>query len=88
MELSHFNGQGRARMVDVSDKDVTARTAVAKTTVRMHPDTLIRIQEGKIGKGDVLAVAQVAAIMVAKTRQTGFPCVIRAVDRRECGVQR
>ena len=62
MELSHFNGQGRARMVDVSDKDVTTRTAVAKTTVRMHPDTLTRIQEGKIGKGDVLAVAQVANI--------------------------
>lgn len=73
MELSHFNDQGRARMVDVSDKEVTARTAVAKTTVRMHPDTLTRIQEGKIGKGDVLAVAQVAAIMAAKKTSDWIP---------------
>lgn len=73
MELSHFNGQGRARMVDVSDKDVTTRTAVAKTTVTMHPDTLTRIQEGKIGKGDVLAVAQVAAIMAAKKTSDWIP---------------
>lgn len=73
MELSHFNGQGRARMVDVSDKDVTTRTAVARTTVTMHPDTLTRIQEGKIGKGDVLAVAQVAAIMAAKKTSDWIP---------------
>ncbi|MGG3281775.1 cyclic pyranopterin monophosphate synthase MoaC [Paenibacillus solani] len=73
MELSHFNGQGRARMVDVSDKDVTTRTAVAKTTVTMNPYTLTRIQEGKIGKGDVLAVAQVAAIMAAKKTSDWIP---------------
>jgi len=73
MELSHFNGQGRARMVDVSDKDVTTRIAVAKTTVTMHPDTLTRIHEGKIGKGDVLAVAQVAAIMAAKKTSDWIP---------------
>ncbi|GAB6926975.1 cyclic pyranopterin monophosphate synthase MoaC [Paenibacillus sp. JCM 10914] len=73
MELSHFNDQGRARMVDVSDKEVTSRIAVAKTTVSMHEDTLARIQAGKIGKGDVLAVAQVAAIMAAKNTSSWIP---------------
>lgn len=66
MELTHFNEQGRAKMVDVSDKEVTSRTAVAQTLVRMAPATLSRIKEGKIGKGDVLAVASVAGVMAAK----------------------
>ncbi|WP_106766768.1 cyclic pyranopterin monophosphate synthase MoaC [Paenibacillus faecalis] len=73
MELSHFNDQGRAKMVDVSDKDITSRTAAARTTVKMHPDTLCRIQEGGIQKGDVLAVAQVAAIMAAKKTSEFIP---------------
>ncbi|MEK3733728.1 MULTISPECIES: cyclic pyranopterin monophosphate synthase MoaC [Paenibacillus] len=73
MELSHFNTQGRARMVDISDKEVTARTATARTTVTMHPDTLVKIQEGKIGKGDVLAVAQVAGVMAAKKTADFIP---------------
>ncbi|PAK52861.1 cyclic pyranopterin monophosphate synthase MoaC [Paenibacillus sp. 7541] len=73
MELSHFNTQGRARMVDISDKEVTARMATARTTVTMHPDTLVKIQEGKIGKGDVLAVAQVAGIMAAKKTADFIP---------------
>ncbi|MFC7678358.1 cyclic pyranopterin monophosphate synthase MoaC [Paenibacillus sp. GCM10028914] len=73
MELSHFNEQGRAKMVDVSDKDVTSRTATAVTTVKMHPDTLRRIQEGGVAKGDVLAVAQVAAIMAAKKTSDWIP---------------
>lgn len=60
-------------MVDVSDKDVTSRTAAARTTVKMHPDTLRRIQEGGIQKGDVLAVAQVAAIMAAKKTSEFIP---------------
>jgi len=66
VELTHFNEQGRAKMVDVSDKDVTARTAVARTTIAMLPDALARIKAGTISKGDVLAVAQVAAVMAAK----------------------
>ena len=65
-ELSHFNEQGRARMVDVSEKPVTHRTAVAAGAVFMVSDTLSRIREGRIKKGDVLAVAQVAGILAAK----------------------
>ena len=64
-ELTHFNEQGRARMVDVTDKAVTHRTAVA-AEVHMAPDTLERIKSGTMKKGDVLAVAQVAGIQAAK----------------------
>lgn len=65
-KLTHFNQEGRARMVDVSDKEVTQRVAIAKATVYMQPATLRLIKEGQIKKGDVLAVAQVAGIMGAK----------------------
>jgi len=64
--LTHFNTQGRARMVDVSDKPATKRKAVAASTVRMAPETLARIRQGGVEKGDVLAVAQVAGILAAK----------------------
>lgn len=64
--LTHFNEEGRARMVDVGEKNVTERTAVATGTVLMQPETLRLIKEGEIKKGDVLAVAQVAGIMGAK----------------------
>ncbi|MGN7358686.1 cyclic pyranopterin monophosphate synthase MoaC [Paenibacillus sp. SAF-054] len=73
MELTHFNEQGRAKMVDVSDKEVTSRTAVAQTMVKMAPETLARIKEGKIGKGDVLAVASVAGVMAAKKTSDWIP---------------
>ena len=66
MELTHFNEQGRARMVDVSGKDVTDRAARAAATVHMAKATMDKIREGAIGKGDVLAVAQVAGIQAAK----------------------
>ena len=65
-ELTHFNEQGRARMVDVTGKAVTHRTAVAAGEVHMAPDTLERIKSGTMKKGDVLAVAQVAGIQAAK----------------------
>ena len=65
-ELTHFNEQGRARMVDVTGKAVTHRTAVAADEVHMAPDTLERIKSGTMKKGDVLAVAQVAGIQAAK----------------------
>ena len=65
-ELTHFNEQGRARMVDVTDKAVTHRTAVAAGEVHMASDTLARIKAGTMKKGDVLAVAQVAVIQAAK----------------------
>lgn len=64
--LTHINAQGRARMVDVSEKEMTERRAMAVGYVRMKPETLHRIQSGGIKKGDVLAVAQVAAVMAAK----------------------
>jgi cyclic pyranopterin phosphate synthase len=65
-KLSHLDDQGRARMVDVSDKDVTNRIAVARGTIHMRPETLELILEGKVEKGDVFSVARVAGIMAAK----------------------
>ena len=66
MSLTHFSESGRARMVDVSGKETTIRVAIASGTIRMHPQTLQRIRDGKIGKGNVLAVADVGAVMAAK----------------------
>jgi cyclic pyranopterin phosphate synthase len=66
MSLTHFSESGRARMVDVSGKESTIRVAIASGTIRMHPQTLQRIRDGKIGKGNVLAVADVGAVMAAK----------------------
>ncbi len=66
MELSHFNEQGNAKMVDVSEKDDTRRIGVACATISMRPETFERIMNGGIKKGDVLTVAQVAGIMAAK----------------------
>ena len=65
-ELTHFNEQGRARMVDVGGKPVTHRTAVAAGEVHMFPETLAQIKAGTLKKGDVLAVSQVAGIQAAK----------------------
>jgi cyclic pyranopterin phosphate synthase len=65
-ELTHFDASGRARMVDVGSKDETVRTAVATGSVEMQPETMKLVREGRAAKGDVLAVAQVAAIMGAK----------------------
>ncbi len=65
-ELTHFNEQGRARMVDVTEKAVTHRTAVAAGEIHMAPETMAHIKNGTMKKGDVLAVAQVAGIQAAK----------------------
>jgi cyclic pyranopterin phosphate synthase len=65
-QLTHFNESGRARMVDVTDKLATERVAVAQGKVWVLPETLEKIQKGRIAKGDVLAVAQVAGVMGAK----------------------
>jgi len=67
-QLTHFDAKGAAHMVDVSDKEVTDRMAVAKGAVIMTPQTLAMILEGRAKKGDVLAVARLAGIMGAKTR--------------------
>ncbi|MFD2699409.1 cyclic pyranopterin monophosphate synthase MoaC [Paenibacillus shunpengii] len=71
--FTHFNEQGRARMVDISGKVVTARTAVAESRLTMAETTLQAIKEGRIGKGDVLAVAQVAGIQGAKRTSDWIP---------------
>ncbi|MGI6114470.1 MAG: cyclic pyranopterin monophosphate synthase MoaC [Mahellales bacterium] len=65
-ELTHFNIEGRAKMVNVADKDVTRRMAVARGSVYMKPETLELVKLGNMKKGDVLSVAQVAGIMGAK----------------------
>ena len=65
-KLSHLDDQGRARMVDVSEKEVTSRIAVARGSIHMRPETLELILEGKVEKGDVFSVARVAGIMAAK----------------------
>ena len=72
-DLTHFSDAGRARMVDVSEKNATRRVAVASGVVRMQSATLQRIRAGKIAKGDVLAVADVAAVMAAKRTADWIP---------------
>jgi cyclic pyranopterin monophosphate synthase len=65
-EFSHFDDEGASRMVDVSSKDVTHRSARASGLVRMAPATLALILDRKVAKGDVFAVARLAGIMAAK----------------------
>ncbi len=66
MPLTHFDAQGQARMVDVSDKAVTDRVAVAAGHIRMMQETFDLISEGRAKKGDVLGIARLAGIMGAK----------------------
>lgn len=73
MELTHVNEQGRARMVDVTQKDVTFREAQAEGRVRMSPETLALIRTGGAPKEDVLAAAQVAGILAAKRTHELIP---------------
>jgi len=73
MDLTHFNEEGRARMVDVGEKDDTKRIAVARGYIEMKKETLEAIKQGTIKKGDVLAVAQVAGIMGAKKTSDIIP---------------
>jgi len=72
-ELTHFSKDGRARMVDVSDKQETQRVAIASGVIRMQPATLERIRAGTVAKGNVLAVADVAAVMAAKRTPEMIP---------------
>jgi cyclic pyranopterin monophosphate synthase len=65
-EFTHFNEEGRAKMVDVSDKPETARTALAHSSITVNKEIYDRITNNQMKKGDVLAVAQVAAVMAAK----------------------
>ena len=72
-DFTHFNDQGRARMVDVGEKAPTSRRAVASARVLVNRETFARIQSGGIKKGDVLSVAQVAGIMGAKQTAALIP---------------
>lgn len=65
-DFTHFNDQGRAKMVDVGDKDVTGRTAIAAARVLVNEETFRLIRTGGMKKGDVLTVAQIAGVMGAK----------------------
>ena len=65
-ELTHFDGEGKPRMVDVSAKPATAREAVARGRVRLAPATLALVREGRVGKGDVIGIAELAGIIGAK----------------------
>ena len=71
--LSHVDARGRARMVDVSSKEVTRRRAVASAEVKLKPATLKLIHDGKIPKGDVFAVARLAGIQAAKETSRLIP---------------
>ena len=71
--LTHFNDEGRARMVDVGEKNITERVAVATGQVYLQPETMRLIKGAEIKKGDVLAVAQVAGIMGAKKTSDIIP---------------
>jgi len=87
-ELTHFNQQGHAHMVDVGDKEITKRIAVAIGTIRMQSETLQMITEGKHKKGDVLGIARVAAIMASKrTSDLIIDCEVRTETNSRTGVE-
>lgn len=71
--LSHIDEAGRARMVDVTEKDETRRVAVARGRVRMEPETLALIERGAVAKGNVLTTAQIAGVMAAKRTHELIP---------------
>lgn len=72
-DLTHFDEHGAAHMVDVSEKRITSRVAVAKGKITMEPSTLALITEGRAKKGDVLGVARLAGIMAAKKTHDLIP---------------
>ena len=84
-ELTHLDEQGRARMVDVGEKQVTDREAVATAVLRMAPATLAALSDGNVPKGDVLAVARVAGIQAAKRTSELIP-LCHAVALNSCQV--
>jgi len=72
-DLTHIDQNGRPRMVNVGEKEDTSRVAVARGSITMKPETLQRIKDGKMKKGDVLSVAQTAGIMAAKSTASVIP---------------
>jgi len=73
MEFSHTDEEGRARMVDVGDKPIQHRKAIAKGFIQLQPETIRLVRENEIKKGDVLTVAEIAGIQAAKQTQTLIP---------------
>jgi cyclic pyranopterin monophosphate synthase len=83
-KLSHLDDKGQARMVDVSDKAITSRTARAEGFVAMQPETLALIESGEAKKGDVLATARIAGIMAAKKTHELIPlCHPLAINKAQ-----
>ena len=72
-DLTHFDDEGKAIMVDVGDKESTRRVAVARADMQMQPETLARILDNRVKKGDVFAVARLAGIMAAKKTSDLIP---------------
>lgn len=72
-EFTHFNKAGRSRMVDVTEKGITDRVAIARGVITMKPETLKKVLEGQMKKGDVLGVAQIAGIMGVKRTSELIP---------------
>lgn len=72
-ELTHLDQHGRARMVNVGEKPISHRVCIARAEVRMAPETLARIVEGRVAKGDVLATARIAGIQAAKRTAEWIP---------------
>ena len=82
MKLSHLDGAGRARMVDVGEKAVTARRAVAEGRVTMSPEAFEQVRDATIAKGDVLAIAEIAGVLAAKKTGELIPlCHPLVLDR-------
>ena len=72
-DFTHFNSQGRAHMVDVSEKAITERVAVAQAIVKVNKETFDKIKTGGVKKGDVLTTAQIAGVMAAKNTPNIIP---------------
>ena len=88
VELTHLDEQGRARMVDVSDKPATQRRAVARAVVRMSPETATLVRDGDLPKGDVTAVARIAAIQAGKRTSELIPlCHPLALTHLDCTLE-
>ncbi|MEC1945542.1 cyclic pyranopterin monophosphate synthase MoaC [Schinkia azotoformans] len=73
MSFTHFNEEGRAKMVDITEKNETTRTAIAHSSIQVNEEIYTKIKENKMKKGDVLAVAQVAGVMAAKKTSEWIP---------------
>lgn len=87
-ELTHVDAKGEVRMVDVSDKAETHRTAIAEGTILMHPETQAMVLQDRAKKGDVLACARVAGIMAIKRTSDIIPmCHPLLITKSKCDIE-